>query len=257
MVTTALASGICPAAARIAAPPRLWPIRIVGACSGFAQMIGGVDEVGDVRRKGRVGEFAFAVAEPGEVEPQHRDAARRQRGRDALRRQHVLAAGEAMRKQRIGVDRAIGLVQRRGKLMAAFAGELKAFGRHGRSPCGSDVRLNSIRRNSAVRPRDRRGCDSRGLPNSPAHPCRGIRCSAAIWRSSRNRDAAPPAAPGRHGPAPAAGRTSYGRAGRPRRQNPPAPGWWCSRHANAAPRSAASSRGRQAISRSRVESPSH
>ena len=31
MVTTALASGICPAAARIAAPPRLWPIRIAGA----------------------------------------------------------------------------------------------------------------------------------------------------------------------------------------------------------------------------------
>ncbi len=31
MVTTAVASGICPAAARIAAPPRLWPIRIAGA----------------------------------------------------------------------------------------------------------------------------------------------------------------------------------------------------------------------------------
>ena len=30
-VTTALASGICAAAARIAAPPRLWPIRIAGA----------------------------------------------------------------------------------------------------------------------------------------------------------------------------------------------------------------------------------
>ena len=31
MVATALASGIFPAAARIAAPPRLWPIRIDGA----------------------------------------------------------------------------------------------------------------------------------------------------------------------------------------------------------------------------------
>ena len=30
MVTTALASGICEAAANIAAPPRLWPIRIAG-----------------------------------------------------------------------------------------------------------------------------------------------------------------------------------------------------------------------------------
>ena len=49
------------------------------------------------------------------------------------------------------------------------------------------------RRNSAARPTDRRGCDSRGLPSSPAHPVREIRCSAAILRSSRNRDAAPPA----------------------------------------------------------------
>ncbi len=31
MVTTAFASGISPAAASIAAPPRLWPIRIAGA----------------------------------------------------------------------------------------------------------------------------------------------------------------------------------------------------------------------------------
>ena len=31
MVATALASGIRPAAARIAAPPRLWPIKSVGA----------------------------------------------------------------------------------------------------------------------------------------------------------------------------------------------------------------------------------
>ena len=51
MVTTALASGICPAAARIAAPPRLWPIRIAGAFAGFAQMIGGAHEIGDVRVK--------------------------------------------------------------------------------------------------------------------------------------------------------------------------------------------------------------
>jgi hypothetical protein len=39
-----------------------------GRFSGFAQMIGGADEVGDVGRKGRVGKIAFAGAEPGEVE---------------------------------------------------------------------------------------------------------------------------------------------------------------------------------------------
>ena len=136
MVTTAFASGICPAAARIAAPPRLWPIRIAGALPRLAQMIGGADEIGDVGGKGRVGEIAFAGAEPGEVEPQHRDALGRQRGRDALGRQHVLAAGEAMRKQRVGADRPVRRVQRGGELMALRARELKAFGRHGVS-CSS------------------------------------------------------------------------------------------------------------------------
>jgi hypothetical protein len=105
-----------------------------GSFAGRAQMVSGADEVGDVRGEGRVGEIALARAEAGEVEPQHRDPPRRQRHRDALRRQHVLAAGEAMRKQRIGVDRAIRRIKCCGELVAAFAGELKAFGRHGRSP---------------------------------------------------------------------------------------------------------------------------
>ena len=134
MVTTAFASGIWPAAARIAAPPRLWPIRIAGGSAGFAQMIGGADEIGDVGGEGRIGEIALAGAEAGEVEPQHGDALGGQRGRDAFCRQHVLAAGEAMRKQRVGVDRSIRRIERGGKLMAAFAGELKAFSRHGHSP---------------------------------------------------------------------------------------------------------------------------
>ena len=45
-----------------------------GRRAGFAQMIGGADEIGDVGREGRVGKFAFAGAEAGEIEPQHRDA---------------------------------------------------------------------------------------------------------------------------------------------------------------------------------------
>ena len=131
MVTTALASGIWPAAARIAAPPRLWPIRIAGALRRLAQMIGGAHEIGDVGGERRIGEIAFAGAEAGEVEPQHRDALGRQRHRDALGRQHVLAAGEAMREQRIGDRLAVRQIERGGKLMAAFARELETFGRHG------------------------------------------------------------------------------------------------------------------------------
>ena len=46
------------------------------------QMIGRRHQVGDVRRERRVGELALARAEAGEIEAQHRDAARGQ----ALRR---------------------------------------------------------------------------------------------------------------------------------------------------------------------------
>ena len=106
--------------------------------SGFAQMIGGAHEIGDVGGKGRVGEIAFAGAEPREIEPQHRDALCGQRHRDALGRQHVLAAGEAMREQRIGERLALGQVERGRKLVAAFAVELETFGRHG------DLRVRAL-----------------------------------------------------------------------------------------------------------------
>ena len=102
--------------------------------SGFAQMIGGPHQVGDVGGEGRVGEIAFAGAEAREVEPQHRDAFCGQRRRDAFRRKHVLAAGEAMREQRIGERLALGQVERGRELMAAFAGELETFSRHGSPP---------------------------------------------------------------------------------------------------------------------------
>ena len=54
---------IRPAAARIAAPPRLCPIRIAGALRVLAQMIGGEHEVGDVGGEGRIGEIALAGAQ--------------------------------------------------------------------------------------------------------------------------------------------------------------------------------------------------
>ena len=63
-----------------------------GAFSGLAQMIGGADEIGDVGWKRRIGEIAFAGAEPGEVKSQHGDALGGQRDRDAPGRQHILPA---------------------------------------------------------------------------------------------------------------------------------------------------------------------
>ena len=64
----------------------------------LAQMIGGGDQILDVRRKMRVGEFAFAAAEPGEIEAQHGDAVDRQPLGDALGGKVVLAAGETVRE---------------------------------------------------------------------------------------------------------------------------------------------------------------
>ena len=66
------------------------------------QVVGGRDQVGDIGGESRIGELAFARAEPGEIEAQHRDAERGQPLRDALGRMDVLAAGEAVGKQRIG-----------------------------------------------------------------------------------------------------------------------------------------------------------
>ncbi len=112
--------------------------------AGFAQMVGGPYQIGDVGGEGRVGKIAFAGAETREVEPQHRDAFGGQRNRDALCRQHVLAAGEAMREQRIGERRSFRQIQRCRELMAALSGELETFSRHVRSPWfGSGRRCQS------------------------------------------------------------------------------------------------------------------
>ena len=101
-----------------------------GRLKHLAQVVRGRHQIGDVGRKRRVGELAFARAEPGEIEAQHRDAARRQPFGDALRRQHVLAAGEAVREQRER-DRLSGrAVEQRGQLFAARIGKIEAFGRH-------------------------------------------------------------------------------------------------------------------------------
>ena len=130
IVTTALASGICPAAASTAAPPRLWPIRIAGACRVAQRR---PDEIGDIRGEVAIGEFAVAGAQAGEIEAQHRDAMRRQSGGNARRRKHVLAAGEAMSEQRAAEDRAAGRSSATGQTLTLGAGEVEAFGRHGGS----------------------------------------------------------------------------------------------------------------------------
>ena len=73
----------------------------------FAQECGRGDQISDVRGESGVGEVAAAFPQTGEVEPQYREAARRQSGADPRRRQHVLGAGKAMGEQRVGRRRSL------------------------------------------------------------------------------------------------------------------------------------------------------
>ena len=77
---------------------------------GGAQVVGRSDEVVEVGREVGVLELSVAVAETGEVEAQHAEAPVRKRARDAGRGREVLGAGEAVREQRGGADRADGVV---------------------------------------------------------------------------------------------------------------------------------------------------
>ena len=94
------------------------------------QMIGGGDEIVDVRREMRVGEIALAGAQPGEIETQHRDALHRQPLGNPLGREVVLAAGEAMREQREGAGFAERQVEQRRQFLALGVGEIETLGVH-------------------------------------------------------------------------------------------------------------------------------
>ena len=96
------------------------------------QMIGGGDQIVDIRRERGVGELALAGAEPGKIEAQHRDAVQLQPLGNMPRRPIALAAGEAMRKQRHRADRAIGPVEQRRERVALGVAEVEFFGGHGR-----------------------------------------------------------------------------------------------------------------------------
>jgi hypothetical protein len=104
------------------------------------------DQVADIGGKRGVGEFALAGADAGKVEAQDRDAERRQRIGDAFRRNDVLAAGEAVREQRIGARRAGRQVEHGGEFLAVRIGEIEALGGHGKAPCvGNAGSLNQVR----------------------------------------------------------------------------------------------------------------
>ena len=80
-----------------------------------------------VRREVRISELALAVAEPGEVEPEHAKPGVGQRGRDPRCRLDVLAAGEAVGKEGKGSRRPRGQVEAGGKFGVLTAGEGDSF----------------------------------------------------------------------------------------------------------------------------------
>ena len=101
-----------------------------GRAARAPQRVRGGDEVAHVRGERRVGEFALAGAEPGEVEAQHGDAERGQGLGDAPRRVDVLAAGEAVREQRIGARLTHGSIEQRGEVLPRRIGKIEPLRRH-------------------------------------------------------------------------------------------------------------------------------
>ena len=97
-----------------------------------SQMIGGGDQIVDIRRERGVGKLALAGAEPGKIEAQHRDAIQLQPIGNMPRRPIALAASEAMRKQRHRADRAIGPVEQRCERVALGVAEIEFLGGHER-----------------------------------------------------------------------------------------------------------------------------
>src|SRR5260221_1816584 len=93
-------------------------------------MAGGSDEVGDIGGEVGIGELALARAEAGEVEAQRGDAVRGELLRDAARGEDVLAAGEAVREERVGGGRIVGRIEPRGELLAIRARERDALRLH-------------------------------------------------------------------------------------------------------------------------------
>ena len=105
-----------------------------GRAGAPAQFVRGRHQIGDVGGKAGVGEFALARAEAGEVEAQHRDAERGQAIGDALGGPGVLAAGKAVRKERVSARLLRRTVEQRGKALSVGVGKIETLSRHALLP---------------------------------------------------------------------------------------------------------------------------
>jgi hypothetical protein len=99
-----------------------------GEC--LAQVVRCGDEILDVGGERGVGELAFAAAEASEIKTQHGYSVLFQAVGDAPCGSIVLAAGEAMRKQRDRACPRCGAVEQCSELQALGIVEVKPLGRH-------------------------------------------------------------------------------------------------------------------------------
>src|SRR5690606_36697633 len=85
------------------------------------------DQVADVCRKVRIAENAAAASQPCKIETQHAHAMFGKRLRHARRRQAVLAAGEAVRKNRPAARRNLGFREAPAKTIALGPVDIENF----------------------------------------------------------------------------------------------------------------------------------
>ena len=101
---------------------------------GLAQIVRRLQKIRDIGGKAGVGEFAIAVAQPGEIEAKDRDALVGQSGRDPCRRKDILRAGKAVGEQRVGLWFPVRQIQARRQLLAEGTREIHLFRFHGSLP---------------------------------------------------------------------------------------------------------------------------
>src|SRR5262249_4196333 len=96
----------------------------------LAQMIGRSDQIVNVRRKMRIGEFASAAADASETKSQNADSVQRQPLRDTPGGGYFLATGKAMSEQRKGHRLAERQIEYRRQSLALRTGKIKPFTAH-------------------------------------------------------------------------------------------------------------------------------
>jgi hypothetical protein len=170
-----------------------------GGSVGVPEKIRRRNQVLDVGREAGVGKVPLALPESGEIEPEHRNAARRERPRDAGGGPTLLGAGEAMGKDGTGPGDANRPLQTGGQTHPGAGGKIDAIGHsgHGGSPAerkgvgktpefknSSKVRY-TVRARPSATPNPSSRITWWDVHERPVDPSRGIPLVPRMARSGR------------------------------------------------------------------------